>query len=160
MGKEREDTRAAGGRGDEGALGWTHHRPTDPLASRKGPSAALLGRGIQVSLRTLLPRHTDRKTHTQRVVSNLEQEPAGRGIWVALEMGKRPVAQSGPGKPVTALDQGGQAPSTPVTTPTPEPSAEATDQSQSSSHRVPAQHHKLLAQPSQQPLPSNCWWTR
>ena len=46
---------------------WTYHRPTGPRASRTGPSSALLGRGIQVSLRTLLPRHTDRQTHTQRL---------------------------------------------------------------------------------------------
>lgn len=65
MGKRRAGTRDAAGQGDRGAFGRTHHRPTGPRASRTGPSAALLERGIQVSRQTLLPRHTDRQTHTE-----------------------------------------------------------------------------------------------
>jgi hypothetical protein len=57
------------GEGSEDKLAFTltHRRPTGPQAFHMGPSSALLGRGIQVSLRTLLPRHTDRQTHTQRL---------------------------------------------------------------------------------------------
>lgn len=65
--ERRAGTQGLGGPGEEHAFGWTHRRPTGPQASRMGPSAALLGRGIQVSLQTLLPRHTDRQTDTQRL---------------------------------------------------------------------------------------------
>lgn len=66
-GKGEREHQRAGSQGDGGAFRWTHHKPTGPRASHMGPSAALLGTGIQVSLRTLLPRHTDRQIHTQRL---------------------------------------------------------------------------------------------
>lgn len=46
MGKEREDIRVVGGRGDEGVLGWIYYRFIDLLVFRKGFFVVFLGRGI------------------------------------------------------------------------------------------------------------------
>lgn len=84
MAKKRE--------GDRGAFGRTHRRPIGPQASHTGPSEALLERGTQVSLRTLLPRHRQADTHRGWHVSKPEQGPSGRGMKSALEMAKTPPA--------------------------------------------------------------------
>lgn len=107
--------------------------------------------------------------HTQRgwQVSNPEQDPAGRGMRLPWRWGKRPLPpepakgwKPWPGKIPTPLDQGGRGQSIPVTThtPPPAPSTESLMAESLIHPRVLPQSHKLLAQRSWQPLPSNRWW--